>query len=255
MKYKLLPLIVALAVMGGCKKDNLDPPKSTLEGMVVVTGTKTPVGVASNGTQLELWQYGYALRNKIPVHIDQDGSFTAKLFDGNYKLVRLSGAPWQNNTDTINIDLKGHATIEVPVVPFFTVGGETITYNAADTSITATFTVSRMDASKNADRVSLHIGQTTIVDANVQVPFNGPAAINDLVPAGNYLTAPTTIKVYLNPARHPNFKDAQNRDVSNAELRRQLTEILTKKYAFARVGVKTASVTQRMYSQIKEIKL
>jgi hypothetical protein len=255
MKHTLLPLILAIAVLGACKKDNREPPKSTLDGMVVITGTKTPVGVQSNGTQLELWQDGYALRQKIPVYIDHTGLFSAKLFDGRYKMVRLTGAPWKTDTDTITIDLKGHAVVEVPVVPFFTVGGETITYNAADTSITAVFTISRMDATKTADRVSLHLGQTIIVDANNQIPFNGPAAINDLAPAGTYLTAPTTIKVYLNPARHPNFKDGQGRDVSNAELRRQLTDILAKKYTFARVAVKTTNVTQRMYSQVKQIKL
>src|SRR5688572_26428559 len=116
MKHTLLPLLVAIAVLGGCKKDNLEPPKSTLDGMVVIQGTKTPVGVQSGGTQLELWQYGYALMNKIPIHIDQTGLFSAKLFDGTYKLVRLSGAPWQNNTDTITINLNGSAKVEVPVV-------------------------------------------------------------------------------------------------------------------------------------------
>lgn len=245
MKHKLLPLIVALAVLGGCKKDNREPPKSTLDGMVVVTGTKTPVGVQSNGTQLELWQDGYALKQKIPIYIDQTGLFSAKLFDGKYKLVRLGGAPWQNNSDTINIDLKGHAVVEVPVVPYFTVGGESITYSSADTSITATFSVSRMDASKTADRVSLHLGLTQITDANNQIPL--PAASIDKAPAGSYLTAPTTLKIQLNPDRYPG--------TGNTELRRQLGMIFTKKYTFARVAVRTTGVTQRFYSQVKEIKL
>jgi hypothetical protein len=245
MKHKLLPLLVAIAVLGGCKKDNREPPKSTLDGMVVIQGTKTPVGVQSNGTQLELWQSGYALMNKIPIHIDQTGLFSAKLFDGTYKLVRLSGAPWQNNTDTITINLQGSAKVEVPVVPFFTIGGENITYSAADTSITAVFSVARLDATRTADKVSLHLGTTIIVDAQNQIPL--PAANNDKTPAGNYLTDPTTIKVQLNPDRYPG--------TNNAELRRQLGVILTKKYTFARVGVRTASVTQRLYSQVKEIKL
>jgi hypothetical protein len=244
MKHKLLPLILAIALLGGCKKDNREPPKSTLFGMVVINGTKTPVGVQSNGTQLELWQSGYALMNKIPIHIDQTGLFSAKLFDGKYKLVRLSGAPWQNNTDTINIDLHGSANIEVPVVPFFTVGGEAITYNAADTSITATFSVARLDASKSADKVSFHLGLTVIVDAQNQIPI--PAATNDKTPAANYLTAPTTIKIFLNSARYPGSQ--------TAELRRQLDLVVAKKYLFARVAVRTNGVNQRLYSQVKEIK-
>lgn len=245
MKHKLLPLILAIAILGGCKKDNREPPKSTLDGIVVIAGTKAAVGVQSNGTQLELWQSGYALMQKIPIYIDQTGLFSAKLFDGQYKLVRLGGAPWQANTDTINIDLHGSAKVEVPVVPYFTVGGETITYNAADTSITGVFSVGRMDASKVSDKVSLHLGLTSIVDAQNQIPI--PAATNDKTPAANYLTVPTTIKIQLNPDRYPGS--------GNAELRRQLGVILTKKYTFARVAVKTTGIAQRLYSQVKEIKL
>ena len=246
MKRNLLPLLMILSVLGGCKKDNREPPKSTLTGVVIVTGTKTPVGVASGGTQLELWQYGYALRNKIAVHIDQDGTFSSKLFDGNYKLVRLGGAPWAANTDTINIDLKGSATVEVPVSPFFTVGGETYTYTAADTSITAVFSVGRLDATKTADKVSFHIALTNFVDAQTnQIPI--PAATNDKTPAANYLTAPTTIKIPLNPDRYTG--------TSNAELRRQLGVALQKGYAFVRAGVRTTGITQRFYTQVKEIAL
>ena len=246
MKRNFLPLILLISVLGGCKKDNREPPKSTLTGVVLVEGTKTPVGVASNGTQLELWQYGYALLNKIAVHIDQDGSFSAKLFDGNYKLVRLGGAPWAAQTDTINIDLNGSATVEVPVKPFFTIGGETYTYAAADTSLTATFSVARADATKTADRVSFSIGLTNFVDAQTnQIPI--PAATNDKAPASNYLTATTSIKIPLNPNRYTG--------TSNAELRRQLTLALQKGYLFGRAGVRTTGITQRFYTQVKEIPL
>ena len=246
MKINFLPLILIVAVLGGCKKDNREPPKSTLSGTVLIEGTKTPVGVASNGTQLELWQYGYALRNKIAVHIDQDGTFSAKLFDGNYKLVRLSGAPWAAQTDTINIDLNGSANVEVPVKPFFTLGNETYTYAAADTSLTATFNVGRVDATKTADRVSFSIGLTNFVDAQTnQIPI--PAATNDKAPASNYLTAATSIKIPLNPNRYTG--------TSNAELRRQLTQALQKGYLFGRAGVRTTGITQRFYTQVKEIPL
>jgi hypothetical protein len=245
MKDYLLLLLLTLSVLGGCKKDNREPPGSTLTGVVVIDGTKTPVGVASNRVQLELWQGGYALNQKIPVYIDQDGTFSAKLFDGQYKLVRLGGAPWTNNTDTINIDLKGSANVEVPVRPYLTVGGDAITFNAADTSITASFSVARMDATKAADRVSLHLGLTNFVDAVTnQIPL--PAANNDKAPAADYLTAPTTFKVFLNPARYP---------TNLTELRRQLGVALQKGYLFARVGVRTTGVTERFYSQVKQIPL
>src|SRR5215213_11729290 len=165
MKNNLLLLLIIVSVLGGCKKDNREPPKSALSGTVIVEGTKQPVGLASNRVQLELWQSGYALFQKIAVYVDQDGTFSANLFDGQYKLVRLSGAPWANNTDTITVNLKGSATVDVPVKPFFTVANDNVTFNAADTSITATFNVTRLDAGKTADRVSLHLGLTSFVDA------------------------------------------------------------------------------------------
>src|SRR5688572_1503803 len=144
MKNNSLFLLLIVAALAGCKKDNREPPKSVLSGVVVVDGTKQPVGIASNRVQLELWQSGYALFQKIPVYIDQDGSFSANLFNGQYKLVRLNGGPWANNSDTINVDINGAANVEVPVRPFFTVGTETITFNKADTSLTSTFNVSRV---------------------------------------------------------------------------------------------------------------
>jgi hypothetical protein len=180
------------------------------------------------------------------VHIDQDGTFSAKLFDGSYKLVRLSGAPWANNTDSIDVNINGSAVVEVPVKPFFTLGNETYTYAAADTSLTATFTVARLDATKAADKVSFSIGLTNFVDAQTnQIPI--PAATNDKTPASNYLTAPTSIKIPLNPNRYTG--------TSNAELRRQLTLALQRGYLFGRAGVRTTGITQRFYSQVKEIPL
>jgi hypothetical protein len=246
MKNTLLLLVLITAkMMGGCKKDNKEEPTSILSGLVVVAGTKQPVGVATQGTQLELWQDGYQLRQKIAVHINQDGTFSSRLFDGVYKLVRLTGAPWANNTDTIIVNLKGSTDIQVPVNPFFTLSGENFTYNKTDTSITGVFSVNRLDASRTADRVSLHLGLTNFVDANNQIPI--PGANNDIVPPATYLTAPTTMKIFLNPARYP--------AAGQAELRRQLSEMLQKGYVFVRAGVRTTGITQRFYTQVKQISL
>lgn len=253
MKNNVVLLLMIASIVGGCKKDNKEPPESLLTGTVVIDGTKEAVGVASNRVQLELWQRGYALYQKIPVYIAQNGTFSAKLFDGQYKLVRLSGAPWANSADTIEINLaKQSATIEVPVKPYFKVGSETITFNAADTSITATFNVTRLDPARNADRVSLHLGLTNIVDAVAnQIPFSGTGVSSDRAPAGDYLTAPTVIKIYLNAARYPDVAGMSSR----AELRRQLSVELKKGYLFARVAVRTSGVQERFYSQVKQINL
>jgi hypothetical protein len=239
-KLILLPLALLLFAAGGCKKDNLDPPESTLSGTVVIAGGKSPVGVRSNGVQLELWQRGYQLFEKIPVYINQDGTFSAKLFDGNYKLVRLGGAPWSSNTDSIDIQLKGSTTIEVPVVPYFTIGTESFTFNKSDTSVTAVFGVSQVVTGRTVAKLSLNLGLTNFVDMNNQIPLTG----NDINPPANHLTSPTTIKMFLNPDRY-----------SNADLKRQLGVALQKGYLYARAGVQTTGVTERLYTQVKQVSL
>src|SRR5688572_5356036 len=119
MKYKLSFIIGSLVVfLAACKKDNFEPPKSWLTGKVVYQNQ--PLGVRSNGVQLELWQPGYANFSKIPVFVAQDGTFSANVFDGNYKLTFLRGnGPWVETTDTINVSVKGSTEVDVPVTPYF----------------------------------------------------------------------------------------------------------------------------------------
>ena len=102
---KLIILFAAVfsIVFTSCEIDNFSAPESMLSGTVTYNGEA--VGVRTNGTQLELWQDGYALDEKIAVHIAQDGTYSARLFNGEYKMVRLSGAPWAESTDTIVINV------------------------------------------------------------------------------------------------------------------------------------------------------
>jgi hypothetical protein len=112
MKKNLIVLFMmaSAAILTGCEKDNYQQPKSVLKGRIVYDGQV--IGLRSNGVQLELWQHGYQLFTKIPVHVEQDGTFSASLFDGNYKLVRLRGnGPWTDNSDSIDVQLKGSHTL------------------------------------------------------------------------------------------------------------------------------------------------
>ena len=113
--YLLLMVLTVGSV--GCTKDNYEPPKSQMTGRVVYNGQ--PIGVRSNGVQLELWQHGYAFFSKIPVYVAQDGSFSALLFDGNYKMTRQNGVgPWVNNTDSLDVKVSGNTIVDMPVTPY-----------------------------------------------------------------------------------------------------------------------------------------
>ena len=225
MKRKFISLILLsfIILISGCELDNYDPPKSFLSGSVTYNGSN--VGVRSGGTQLELWQYGYDLRSKIPVYIDQDGNFSARLFDGDYKLVRLAGAPWQNQTDSINVTVKGNTTVNVPVIPYYTIVNENFTYNKSTGELTSTCNVTKV-GTLNISSLTLYVGVTSIVDANNNSQTNvlNAAALDDL-------STPKTNTVTLN---------ATNK---------------SKQYIYARLGVQTAGVGERLYTPVKKISL
>ncbi len=187
MKIKAILYIASAAIilLTACKKDNYAPPSSQLAGKVVYQGQ--PIGVRSSGIQLELWQRGYQLFTKIPVYIDQDGSFSATLFDGNYKLVRLKGnGPWADNTDSIDVTVKGNTIIDVPVDPYFIIKNASVQKNGSN--IDAAFTVQAVNTSKSLELIRLYLGLTTITDQN-----NNAANVSKAAAAID-ITQPVTLK-------------------------------------------------------------
>lgn len=224
MKIKAFFYIASAAIilLTACKKDNYTPPSSQLTGKVVYQGQA--VGVRSNGVQLELWQHGYQLFTKIPLYIDQDGSFSATLFDGNYKLVRLKGnGPWADNADSIDVTVKGNTVIDVPVDPYFIIKNEAFQKNGSN--IDATFTVQAVNTSKSLELVRLYLGQTIITDQN-----NNAANVQKAAAAIN-LTQPVTLSAAIPAA------------------------LTGKDYVFVRLGVKAAGVQELYYTAPQKIML
>lgn len=229
MKSKVLYLaIIALVlILTGCKYDNFEAPQSTLTGSVVYNNV--PVGVRSGATELELWQYGFKLRSKIPVYIAQDGTFSAKLFDGNYKLVRLAGAPWTTQTDSIDVKVSGNTVISVPVTPFGTITGATFAYTKSDVTMTANCTVTKVGTAAITS-LTLYVGVTSIIDANNNT-------VSTTLPAASLtdLTTPKTVKVVLTNVS-PTF-------------------LTNRSYVYVRLGLLTAGSAERFYTQVQKIQL
>lgn len=220
MRKLLILSTTLLLLLVGCEYDNYDAPKSTLSGRVVYNGEQ--VGVRTGGTQLELWQHGYDLFEKIPVHIAHDGTFSALLFDGDYKLVRLAGAPWQNQTDTIDVTVSGNTVKDVDVVPYYTVSGET--YTKSSDVITAKFTVSRITSDANVASVRVYLGKNFLTDQNrhfkaVDVDLSEYDVTNDVITITQEVEIPSGLK----------------------------------DYAFARVGVRSDKSNEYYYTQVEKV--
>jgi hypothetical protein len=170
--------------------------------------------------QLELWQRGFELFSKIPVHVAQDGTFSASLFDGTYKLVRLPGnGPWVNNTDSIDITVQGNTVVDVPVQPYFIIRNPAIT-KSGTTAVTATMSISQLVNGGTLESVTLFVGRTNIVDAvnNLGSTSVSGGDITDI-------TAPLTINMNI-----PGSLSGQS-------------------FFYARVSIKTAGVAEQIYSQ------
>ena len=218
-----LGALMATGLLTSCEKDNRAEPKSVLKGRIVHDGQ--PVGVRSNGVQLEIWQSGYQLFTKIPVYINQDGTFSASLFDGDYKLVRLRGnGPWVDNTDTINVALRGTQELDVPVTPYFVFRNDT--YSKGEGKISATFNLQQVNTSRALERVNLYVGTTMIVDPN-----NNGGNAQQLAAAITDLTKPITLTATLSPA------------------------LAGREYVYARIGVKTSGVGEMLFGAPQKIML
>jgi hypothetical protein len=225
MKHNLQTIILLLVIGIGasCKKDNFEPPASKLSGRVVYQDQ--PVGVRSDGVQLELWQRGFQLFTKVPVFVAQDGTFSASLFDGEYLLTRLRGnGPWVDNTDTIRVQVSGNTTVDVPVQPFFIVKTQTIQKSGA--AVTVSAKIDQIVATAAIERVSFYIGRTEFVDANFKEGFDDKTGA-DL----SNLSQPLTLSITPSAT------------------------VAAKGYVYGRVGVKTVNVPEMAYGPVQKIQL
>jgi hypothetical protein len=224
MKTKyFLTLVMALCfLLTACEYDNYEEPKSVLSGKIIYNGQ--PVGVRTNGTQLELWQDGFQLRTSIPVYISHDGSYSASLFDGTYKLVRKGNSPWlQQSTDTILVEVKGNTQKDIPVTPYFTVTNENFQF--VNNTFTANFVINKIVATANVDAVALFIGKSILTDQN-QKELRVALTTSSLV-----LGANTSITTQL-PASLSGLS-----------------------YVYARIGVKATATGEYSYTQVQKIAL
>lgn len=214
-------LLLAATLFSACKYDNYDPPASTLTGRV--TYQNQPVGVRTNGVQLELWQRGYQLFTKIPVYVNQDGTFSASLFDGDYKLVRLRGnGPWVDNTDTINVQVRGTTQVDVPVQPYFTINSPTFQRSGAN--LTATGQINRVVSGRTVEQVTLYVGTTQFVDAT-------------------------------NNAGSTSLSGTALADLSKPLSLSLATPAVVRGTAYMRLGVKTAGVAELLYTPVQQVTL
>lgn len=213
LKYSLF--IVLGLIAAACEFDNFEEPKSKLSGQIVYNGEA--VGLRSNGVQLELWQHGYELFQKIPVYVDQNGNYSAMLFDGDYKMTMIRGnGPWLDRTDSIDVQVRGSQIMDVEISPYYYISNTSISRSGSNLDVT--FTIQGVNTDRALEFASIYMGRTSITDA---VRNEGSHRVNaeDIT-----LGTPITIQVPI-PASL----------ASNSEI-------------FVRIGAKTTGVPELIYT-------
>src|SRR5690606_8757374 len=179
------------------------------------------LGLRSSGVELELWQRGYDLFQKIPVYVAQDGTFSAVVFDGDYKMTLIRGnGPWLDRTDSIDVQVRGSQMIDVEVQPFYAINNPSITVNGS--SLSVTFALEDSGSGRNLEYAAIFMGRTSLTDA---VRNEGVHTIPmDDITFGTPMTVEVPIPANLS---------------GRAEI-------------FVRIGAKTAGVAELIYSQVEE---
>lgn len=224
----LLPLIFYTA----CEKDNYDPPKSNFTGAIMYKGDT--IHVASQQVNFELWQSGFGKLTPINVNIDQNGSFAALLFDGNYKLDFPSGqGPFmtdnidpKNNSDTIALKIQGNTSQNIEVMPYYMIRDPQFSLNGKTIHATCKLEKIITDANaKDVESVTLYINKTYFADNNNNI---AATSVN-----GGDIT-----------------------DMNSINLQADVPELVPdQNYVFARIGVKIVNVEDRLFSRVVKVPL
>ena len=226
-QYIWLPaLVISLAA---CKKDNYSAPSSTLNGKIQYQGEA--IQVEYNKVSFELYQYGFGRVGAIGSSFAQDGTYSALLFDGDYKLIIPNGQgpfKWPQTSagkpDSVAISLKGNKTMDLDVIPYYMIRSPK--FAASSGKVTASFKIDKIvtDATaKDIEVITLYINKTQFVSGDFN---NARASI-----AGSAIVDPNNINLEVNiPAMVPE----QN-------------------YIFARIGLKIAGVEDRIFSPVEKL--
>lgn len=214
-------IMCCLSVISSCSYDNFDEPKSQLTGRAVYNGEA--VGVRSGSSEFALFQDGYALHGSIPVYIAQDGSYSATLFDGDYKLVRVGNAPWERpSNDTILIKVKGNTVQDIPVTPYFFI--KDVSFARNGNKILAKYTINKIVANANMEDVSLYLGIGILTDNNQK---------EATLSLGNNI-----------PLNQENSAEIEIPD-----------NLINETYIYARIGVKSDKSSEYCYCQSTKVML
>jgi Protein of unknown function (DUF3823) N-terminal domain/Domain of unknown function (DUF3823_C) len=236
-------LLLFSAVMSSCGYDNYDGPESKLEGRVVYKGEPLHLDFG-RAVSLQLWEPGWKKKNKIDINVDQDGAFSALLFDGNYKLINSTINPFravkneQTKSDTILVEMRGNKRMDIEVTPYYLIKN-TVISNVGKT-VNATFGLGKIITDENqrdVEYVQLFLSVTHLVGRNSDIDSKPEEKVGSKINGTDVL------------------------DINSISLTRKIPAYMApnnnlvpvKSPIYARIGVKLANVDNLIFSDVKKI--
>jgi hypothetical protein len=212
-----------------CDKDNYDEPSSTLSGKLVYQGET--FGLEKDQVPFELYQFGFGKVGPIGAAFTQEGTYSAVLFDGEYKFIIPNGQGpflWNKTAggapDSLMISLRGSQELDIEVTPYYLIRSPQISHSGG--KVSASFGIDKIvtgaDA-KDVENVTLYINKTQFVSAGNNI---ATAGID-----GGAIADPANVSLQVDV---PTITPAQN-------------------YVFARVGLKIAGVEDRIFSPLVKV--
>ncbi|RYY12210.1 MAG: DUF3823 domain-containing protein, partial [Chitinophagaceae bacterium] len=162
-------ILLAISLVWSCKKDNYDAPSSTLSGRLVYQGAA--IELEYDRVPFQLYQYGFGKIGSIDGTFTPEGSYSALLFDGEYKfVVPIGQGPFKpkeiaaGKPDSLTITVSGDQALDIEVEPYYMIRNPQMTI--AGGVVTGTFKAEKIitDATgRNIERVSLYLNKTKFV--------------------------------------------------------------------------------------------
>lgn len=148
-------------MMCACSLDNYEAPSSVLTGKVTYNGQQ--LQLAHGDVTFNLYQDGYEKNGPITISVAGDGSFRALVFDGEYYLRSIDdNGPWTNDVPEVSISIKGEASCEVKVTPYYILGDTSIALNGNE--VKGICSVQQVAPGHGAKQIFLAVGKTQFIN-------------------------------------------------------------------------------------------
>lgn len=174
--FNIILLLGTALSLVSCEKDNYDAPQSLLTGQLTYKGESFQYNgnIGQESEIFQLYQDGFGKKGAINVRVNEEGKFSALLFDGDYKMcIKDQQYPfiwdeWPKNEDgrldTLVFSLNKAKQIEIKVTPYFELNDIDIWFDKSENNIVASLKINQILSGAEVKRIYMYVSTSMLVD-------------------------------------------------------------------------------------------